>query len=95
MVRFGASKYTLFTSLSGYKSKAKEAAIASKPLTQIQKTDPATDEKLKAFLTSQALDETKADFLPPRLTPSTRNEDMSEVLDKKSGKILAIAPVAP
>jgi hypothetical protein len=74
-----------------YDSKAKEAATAAKPLAQIQKNNPATAEKLKAFLTTKALDETKVGFLPLY----TRNEDMTVVLDKESGKILAIAPVAP
>jgi hypothetical protein len=74
-----------------YDSKAKEAATAAKPLTQIQKTNPANAEKLKAFLTTKAVDETKVGFLPLY----TRNEDMTVVLDKETGKILAIAPVAP
>jgi hypothetical protein len=74
-----------------YESKAKEAATASKPFTQIQKTNPAAAEKLKAFLTTKALDESKVGFLPLY----TRNEDMTVVLDKETGKILAIALVAP
>ena len=74
-----------------YDAKAKEAAIAAKPLTQIQKTNPTTAEKLKAFLTTKALDESKVGFLPLY----TRNEDMTVVLDKETGKILAIAPVVP
>jgi hypothetical protein len=74
-----------------YDSKAKEAATAAKPLTQIQKTNPAAAEKLKAFLTTQALDESKVGFLPLY----TRNEDMTVILDKETGKILAIAPVVP
>ena len=78
-----------------YDSKAKEAATASKPIAQIQKTNPANAEKLKAFFTTKALDETKVGFLPPLLIPSTRNEDMTVVLDTETGKILAIAPVVP
>jgi hypothetical protein len=74
-----------------YESKAKEAATVAKPLTQIQKTNPAAAEKLKAFLATKALDESKVGFLPLY----TRNEDMTVVLDKETGKILAIAPVAP
>jgi hypothetical protein len=74
---------------------AKEAATSAKPLTQIQKTNPATAEKLKAFLTTKALDESKVVFLPSHLTRSTRNEDMTVVLDKETGKIVAIAPVPP
>jgi hypothetical protein len=74
-----------------YDSKAKEAATAAKPLTQIQKTNPAAAEKLKAFLTTKALDESKVGFLPLY----TRNEDMTVVVDKETGKILAIAPVSP
>jgi hypothetical protein len=78
-----------------YDSKAKEAASAAKPLTQIQKTNPATAEKQRASLTAKALDESKVGFLPPLLSPATRNEDMAVVLDQETGKILAIAPVAP
>jgi hypothetical protein len=54
-----------FTSSRGYESKAKEAAIAGKSFTQIQKTNPANAEKLKAFLTTKALDESKVGFLVP------------------------------
>jgi hypothetical protein len=74
-----------------YDAKAKEAAAASKPFSQIQKTNSATAEKLKAFLTTKGFDETKVGFLPFY----TRNEDMTVVLDKETGEILAIAPVAP
>jgi hypothetical protein len=74
-----------------YDSKAKEAATAAKPIAEWQKTHAATTEKLKAFLTTKAIDESKVGFLPLY----TRNEDMIVVLDKETGKILAIAPVAP
>jgi hypothetical protein len=74
-----------------YDSKAKEAATASKSFAQIQKTNPAAAEKLKALLTTKGIDETKVGFLPLY----TRNEDMTVVLDKETGKILAIAPVVP
>jgi hypothetical protein len=74
-----------------YDSKAKEAATASKPFSEWQKTHAATAEKLKAFLATKALDESKVGFLPLY----TRNEDMTVVLDKETGKILAIAPVVP
>jgi hypothetical protein len=74
-----------------YESKAKEAATAAKPLTQIQKTNSANAEKLKVFLTAKSIDESKVGFLPLY----TRNEDMTVVPDKETGKILAIAPVAP
>jgi hypothetical protein len=68
---------------------------SANPTRKSQKTNPAAAEKLKAFLTTEGLDETKVGFLPPLLTPSTRNEDMTVVLDKEIGKILAIAPIAP
>jgi hypothetical protein len=74
-----------------YDSKAKEAAAAAKPFAEWQKTHAATAEKLKAFLATKALDESKVGFLPLY----TRNEDMTVVLDKETGKILAIAPVSP
>jgi hypothetical protein len=64
------------------------------PLIQIQKTNPATAEKLKAFLTTKGFDETKVGSCR-RVLLSTRNEDMTVVLDKETGKILAIAPIAP
>jgi hypothetical protein len=57
------------------------------------KNQPAVAENLKAFLTTKALDESKVVFLLPHLTRSTRNEDMTVVLDKETGKILALAPV--
>ncbi len=74
-----------------YESKAKEAAAVAKPFAEWQKTHSATAEKLKSFLATKAIDETKAGFLPLY----TRNEDMTVVLDRDTGKILAIAPVAP
>jgi len=74
-----------------YESKAKEAAAASKPFAEWQKAHSATAEKLKSFLTAKAIDETKVGFLPLY----TRNEDMTVVLDRDTGKILAIAPVSP
>ena len=74
-----------------YESKAKEAAAVAKPIAEWQKAHPATAEKLKAFLATQALDETKVGFLPLY----TRNEDMTVVLDRETGKILAIAPIDP
>jgi hypothetical protein len=74
-----------------YESKAKEAAAVAKPIAEWQKAHAATTEKLKAFLATKALDESKVGFLPLY----TRNEDMTVVLDKQTGKILAIAPVVP
>jgi hypothetical protein len=74
-----------------YDSKAKEAAAASKPIAEWQKAHATSAEKLKTFLSAKALDETKIGFLPLY----TRNEDMTVVLEKETGKILAIAPVAP
>ena len=74
-----------------FDSKAKEAAAASKPFAEWQKAHSATAEKLKSFLTAKAIDETKVGFLPLY----TRNEDMTVVLDRDTGKILAIAPIAP
>jgi hypothetical protein len=74
-----------------YDFKAKEAAAASKPFAEWQKTHTATAEKLKAFLATKAIDEAKVGFLPLY----TRNEDMTVVLDRDTGKILAIAPIAP
>jgi hypothetical protein len=47
-----------------YDSIAKAAATVAKPFTQIQKTNPATAEKLKAFLTTKGIDESKVCFLP-------------------------------
>jgi hypothetical protein len=74
-----------------YDSKAKEAAAVAKPFAEWQKTHAATAEKLKAFLATKGLDESKVGFLPLY----TRNEDMTVILDKETGKILAIAPVVP
>jgi hypothetical protein len=74
-----------------YESKAKEAAAAAKPFAEWQKTHAASAEKLKAFLAAKSIDESKSGFLPLY----TRNEDMTVVLDRQTGKILAIAPVVP
>jgi hypothetical protein len=78
-----------------YDSKAKEVATAAKPIAGWQKAHATSAEKLKAFLATKALDESKVGFLPPLFTPSTRHEEMTVVLDKDTGKILASAPVAP
>jgi hypothetical protein len=53
--------------------------------------NPVSAKKLRTFLSPKALDESKVGFLPLY----TRNEDMTVVLDKETGKILAIAPVVP
>ena len=74
-----------------YESKAKEAAAVAKPFAKWQKTHSATAEKLKSFLSAKAIVETKVSFLPLY----TRSEDMTVVLDRETGKILAIAPIAP
>lgn len=74
-----------------YEAHAKEAAAASKPLAQWQKNHPDSVVKLKAFLSAKAFDASKVGFLPLY----TRNEDMTAVLDRETGKILAIAPVSP
>ncbi len=74
-----------------YDSKAKEAGAASKTLPEWQKGHADSIVKLKAFLSSKAIDDSKVGFLPLY----TRNEDMTVVLDRETGKILAIAPVSP
>jgi hypothetical protein len=74
-----------------YLSKAKEAAAASKSLPQIQKNNPVTAEKLKAFLTANGFDENKVGLLPLY----TRNEDMTVVIDRDTGKILGMVFVNP
>jgi hypothetical protein len=91
MLISGVSERAFSQYYVAYDTKAKEAAAAAKPFAQIQKTNATTAEKLKAFLTTKGFDESKVSFLPLY----TRNEDMTVVLDKESGKILAIAPVAP
>jgi hypothetical protein len=90
-----AALFTRRCTARAYDAKAKEATATAKPSTQIQKANPVVAEKLKAFLTTKALDESKVVFPPPHLTSSTRNEDMTAVLDKENGKIVAIAPVPP
>jgi hypothetical protein len=74
-----------------YGAKAKEAAATSKPFAQIKETNPVTAEKLKAFLTAKGLDENKVGFLPLY----TRNEDMTVVVDRETGKVLGMAFVNP
>lgn len=70
---------TLFTFTTRIQIQNPEAATAAKPLAQIQKTNPAAAEKLKAFLNTKGLDDSKVGYLPPLFTPFTRNEDMSVV----------------
>jgi hypothetical protein len=53
-----------------YDSKTKEAAAAAKPLAEWQKTHAATAEKLKAFLVTKAIDESKVGSC--RSTPVTK-----------------------
>ena len=53
---------TLFTFTTRIQIQNPEAATAAKPLAQIQKTNPAAAEKLKAFLTTEGLDESKVGF---------------------------------
>ncbi len=91
MLISGVSERAFSQYYSAYETRAKEAAAAAKPLAQIQKTNAASAEKLKVFLAAKGFDEAKVGFLPLY----TRNEDMTVVLDRESGKILAIAPVAP
>jgi hypothetical protein len=74
-----------------YDSKAKEAAAASQSLTQKQKLSPQSTEKLRAFFAENKIDESKVGVLPLY----TRNRDMTVVLERDTGKILAIAPVSP
>jgi hypothetical protein len=59
-----------------YNSKAKEVATASKPFTQIQKTNPASAEKLKAFPATKGFDDSKVGFLPFyfTLSPQRRHD---------------------
>ncbi len=91
MLISGVSERAFSQYYVAYDAKAKEAAAAAKPFAEWQKTHTATAEKLKAFLATQAIDESRAGFLPLY----TRNEDMTVVLDRESGKILAIAPFSP
>lgn len=74
-----------------YELKAKEAAAASQTLVQKQKMSPESAEKTRAFLLKSGLDESKVGVLPMY----TRNKDMTVVVERATGKILAIAPVSP
>jgi hypothetical protein len=74
-----------------YDAKAKAAGAASQSLTQKQKLSPQSAEKLRAFLAKNKIDENKVGVLPLY----TRNQDITVVLERDTGKILAIAPVSP
>ncbi len=74
-----------------YESQAKTAAAASNSLGQLRKSSPQSAEKIKSFLVENKLDEGKVGILPLY----TRNLDMTIILDRESGKVLAIAPIAP
>jgi hypothetical protein len=51
-------------------------SVGDNTFAQIQKTNPTTAEKLKAFLTTKAFDDSKVGFLPPLLTfhPQRRHD---------------------
>jgi hypothetical protein len=74
-----------------YESRAKEAAAVSQPIAELRKTNRAYAEKLDTFVKGSALEDSKVGFLPLR----TRNRDMTVILERESGKILAIAPISP
>jgi hypothetical protein len=59
-----------------YDSKAKEVATAAKPIAGWQKAHATSAEKLKAFLATKALDESKVGFLPLLFTvhPQRRHD---------------------
>lgn len=74
-----------------YDSKAKEAAAASQTLAQKQRLSPESAEKTRAYLAANGLDEGKVGVLPMY----TRNNDMTVIVDRSTGKVLAIAPISP
>ena len=74
-----------------YATQAKAAAASSHSLAQVLKLNPQSAEKMKVFLAANKLEETKVGMLPLY----TRNLDMTVVLDRETGKILAITPIAP
>lgn len=74
-----------------YTTQAKAAAAGSRSFAQVLKSSPQSAEKIKGFLAENKLEESKVGFLPLY----TRNLDMTVILDRESGKILAFAPIAP
>ncbi len=74
-----------------YTTHAKTAAASSRSFAEVLKSNPQSAEKIKVFLAENKLEESKVGFL----SLYTRNLDMTVILDRQSGKILAFAPIAP
>lgn len=74
-----------------YESQEKNAAAASYSAAQMRRSNPQSAEKMKVFLAENKFDEGKVGYLPLY----TRKLDMTVVVDRESGKILAIAPIPP
>ena len=74
-----------------YTTHAKTAAASGRSFAQVLKSNPQSAERIKVFLAENNLEESRVGFLPLY----TRNLDMTVILDRESGKILAFAPIAP
>ena len=72
-----------------YVASARAAGSASKSLAAVKALKPEVAKRLSAFIAEKSLDESKVGFLPLY----TRNQDMTVVLDRETGVILALAPV--
>lgn len=76
---------------TAYETQAKTAAAASYSVAKMSRSNPTSAEKMKAYLAENKFEENKVRFLPLY----TRKLDMTVILDRETGKILAIAPIAP
>jgi hypothetical protein len=74
-----------------YEDRAKEAAKAAKPLHLLAVSKPESAAKVREFIAQKSIEEAKIGWLPFY----TRANDMTIVLEKETGKIVGIVPVAP
>ena len=74
-----------------YAQVRQDAARAAKPLAELAKRQPHDAVAIRAFVADSGRAEDAVGFVPMR----ARNDDMSVVVDKKSGDIVGIVPVNP
>ena len=74
-----------------YAQVRQDAARAAKPLAELAKRQPHDAVAIRAFVADSGRAEDAVGFVPMR----ARNQDMSVVVDKKSGDVVGIVPVNP
>jgi hypothetical protein len=74
-----------------YAQVRQDAARAAKPLAELAKRRPRDASAIRTFVAGSGRAEDAIGFVPMR----ARNQDMSVVVDRKSGDIVGIVPVNP